>query len=133
VPLPDPGPGKTVDASVDLKAPQEPGTYKGQWRTRLADGTYIGDSFWVAIVVASTESVPKGEKGTEFTAKDQSGDVRTWSQPCGSAIPAGATCTCNCVTVPAGCSCVGDTGCSCVGKTSGGGVCAVVYHYWHPN
>ncbi len=69
--------------------------------------------------------------------------------PCGSDLPAGAVCTCNCVAsygFSADCGCVGysttevcscdrvctcDTVCSCNsegGSSSGGGG-----HYWHPN
>jgi hypothetical protein len=49
--------------------------------------------------------------------------------PCGSAIPTGAVCTCNCVEVPAApCSC--DTVCTCDGHCT----CDVVHnHYWYPN
>jgi WD40 repeat protein len=56
---------------------------------------------------------------------------RTIVLPCDSEIPAGAVCTCNCVS-GARCSC--DSACSCDGKcscnsrSSGGGG-----HYWHPN
>jgi hypothetical protein len=55
-------------------------------------------------------------------------DGRTDTLPCGSPLPPGAVCTCNCVTTPT-CSCVGDTGCGCVGDAS----CAAVTHYWYPN
>jgi hypothetical protein len=54
---------------------------------------------------------------------------KTYSLPCGSPLPAGAVCICNCVTVPGGggCSCdkvcTCDTVCSCVGAS----------HYWYPN
>ncbi len=68
-------------------------------------------------------TVPPGENGIELDIEG-----RTYTLPCGSPIPAGATCTCNCVDVPS-CSCVGDTGCSCVGHSS----CATVSHYWYPN
>ena len=42
----------------------------------------------------------------------------TYTLPCGSPIPPGAVCVCNCVTVPAGC------GCDNYSVTS---------HYWYPN
>jgi hypothetical protein len=46
-------------------------------------------------------------------------DGATYTLPCGSPIPAGAVCTCNCVP---------GTGCPCVNYSSGGGG-----HYWYPN
>ncbi len=44
----------------------------------------------------------------------------TFSLPCGSPIPPGAVCTCNCIQ---------GSGCSCVSYSSGGGG----GHYWYPN
>jgi WD40 repeat protein len=41
----------------------------------------------------------------------------SYAVPCGTPLPAGAVCTCNCVP-----------GCSCVSYSSGGGG-----HYWYPN
>ncbi len=69
--------------------------------------------------------VPAGTEGAQYSLRE-----RTYHLPCGSPIPAGATCVCNCVTVPApprSCTCDSvctcDTVCSCVGET----------HYWYPN
>jgi hypothetical protein len=65
---------------------------------------------------------PVGETGINYT--DNSGN--RWTLPCGSPIPAGAVCTCNCVTVtqepPRG----GNSG-----GNSGGGT--TTSHYWYPN
>jgi WD40 repeat protein len=63
-------------------------------------------------------------KGIEYTSGGAS-----YTQTCGSPIPPGAICTCNCVP-GAVCSCV--SVCSCVGHTSssGGGGGS---HYWYPN
>jgi len=55
---------------------------------------------------ATTEIVRYTKDGGEYTL------------PCGSAIPAGAVCTCNCVP---------GAGCPCVNYSTGGG------HYWFPN
>ncbi len=44
----------------------------------------------------------------------------TFTLPCGSPIPPGAVCTCNCIQ---------GSGCSCVSYSSGGGG----GHYWYPN
>lgn len=58
VPLTSPvAPGQTVDLSVDLIAPAEPGTYRGNWQISNAAGEPFGingfseDAFWVQIVV----------------------------------------------------------------------------------
>ncbi len=47
-------------------------------------------------------------------------DGVTYSLPCGSPIPSGAVCTCNCVQ---------GTGCPCVSNSGGGGGGV----YWYPN
>lgn len=55
---------------------------------------------------------------------------RTFTLPCGSAIPDGAVCVCNCVTVPVQCDCDAHTFCDC------DTVCTcdtVQSHYWYPN
>lgn len=69
-------------------------------------------------------NVEPGETGVEYTSVDSSGRTVTYTLPCGSPIPAGAVCTCNCVTAPAGCSCDGHVSCTCDAVTS---------HYWYPN
>lgn len=61
-------------------------------------------------------SVGPGQTGINYSVNGV-----TYTLPCGSPIPAGAVCTCNCVTVPRSCSC--DGVCSCAGET----------HYWYPN
>ena len=72
-----------------------------------------------------------GQTGINYTYKDEYGTVYNYTLPCGAAIPPGATCVCDCVSVPAACSCDGyqpictcDTVCTC--DTQGG-------HYWYPN
>lgn len=59
-------PGATVDISVDMKAPETPGTYQSWWKLRNPSGALFGigpsggSAFWVRIVV-----VPGGtETGT---------------------------------------------------------------------
>ena len=50
-------PGETVDVSVDLIAPEEPGTYQGYWKLRNPTGQTFGlgedrdKDFWVKIVI----------------------------------------------------------------------------------
>lgn len=65
-----------------------------------------------------------GNTGIDYQYTDQYGNIYTYTLPCGSPIPAGAVCICNCVTVPAACSCDSYHSCTCDGVTS---------HYWYPN
>lgn len=50
-------PGETIELSVRLVAPSEPGNYRGEWKLRNANGVLFGigveadDPFWVQIVV----------------------------------------------------------------------------------
>ncbi len=67
--------------------------------------------------------LPNKSKGVRITAKDSgTGEEYEFTMPCGSAIPEGAVCTCNCVSGSA---------CSCYGHKSSGG--SGGSHYWHPN
>ncbi len=59
--------------------------------------------------------VQEGETGSNI--QSESGQTRV--MPCGSEIPAGWTCTCNCVSVPV-------TSCSCDGHSN-------TLVYWYPN
>jgi hypothetical protein len=74
-------------------------------------------------------TVEPGETGIEYSV----GNV-TYTLPCGSPIPAGAVCVCNCVTAPPACSCVGHT-CSCDTVCTCDSVCTCEGHghYWYPN
>ena len=55
-------PNESVDISVNMVAPQELGTYQGNWKLRNGDGTLFGigpgseSPFWVRIKVVSTET-----------------------------------------------------------------------------
>ncbi len=51
--------------------------------------------------------------------------------PCGSPIPAGATCICNCVAPS--CTCVGNCGCDGVCSCAGNNCSCNTVHYWYPN
>lgn len=61
-------PGKIIDMSIQMKAPDTAGNYKGYWKIKNPDGTIFGPggtgSFWVKIVVnaatATSTSVPTG-------------------------------------------------------------------------
>jgi hypothetical protein len=68
--------------------------------------------------------VPAGQEGSSYSVNGQ-----TFHLPCGSPLPAGAVCICNCVAgQPSGCTC--DTVCTC------DKVCTCDNHsssYWYPN
>jgi len=55
VALPALAAGARGDVSVDLVAPEDPGSYKGRWRFRATDGTIFGQSVTVVIVVPGAE------------------------------------------------------------------------------
>jgi hypothetical protein len=50
-------PGKIIDMTVQMKAPDAAGTYKGYWKIKNPNGTVFGPggngSFWVKIISAS--------------------------------------------------------------------------------
>jgi len=61
-----------------------------------------------------------GDKGITYKYTDDYGVTRSYVLPCGSDIPPGATCVCNCVTY---CSCNGyvaprPTACPCVSNST---------------
>jgi hypothetical protein len=57
-------PGQSIDIDVTMIAPQETGTYQGNWMLRNANGDIFGigpnanDSFWVRIVVVEAKDTP---------------------------------------------------------------------------
>jgi hypothetical protein len=74
--------------------------------------------------------ISPGGEGIQYKYTDPYGNVTSYTLPCGSPIPAGAICTCNCVTV---CSCVGYVAES--SPDSGGDtICTCdLVSYWYPN
>jgi WD40 repeat protein len=123
--LPDGAPVKTLSGPISdyarwvsstaispdgklLAAGNEAGAVKLWW---LPDGRPLPEC--LMDVEVSTTDV----KGIQYTRGGAS-----YTQGCGSTLPAGAVCTCNCVPGKL-CSCVSHTG----GGGGGGG------HYWHPN
>lgn len=75
---------------------------------------------------------PTGSEGITYSFTDDYGYTTRYTLPCGSPIPQGAICECNCVAV---CSCDGYTApvCSC-DSDSGGMICTCdVVSYWYPN
>ena len=79
-------------------------------------------------------------KGIEVKRTDPvTNETVTYTLPCGSPIPAGAVCVCNCVEGSV-CSCVGHHPCSCDGYVPPACTCENVCtcegvgpHYWYPN
>jgi hypothetical protein len=66
-------PGMTVDASIELIAPDDGGTYQGYFLLRSGDGQVFGinssaiDPFWVLIKVPNPTAVPEQKAEIEIT------------------------------------------------------------------
>jgi len=117
---------------VALVDPRKGGMVQGWIKTSLVDTA--GKDIQSLPVVTDIPPTPTplpgkfgntgpGQTGIDYSYTDEYGNVYNYTLPCGSAIPPGAVCTCNCVTVPRTCSCVDHvSGCSCD-----------VVHYWYPN
>ena len=43
--------GESVDVSIQMKSPDEPGTYDSEWRLASPSGVYFGDSIWCILTV----------------------------------------------------------------------------------
>jgi len=50
--VPEAAPGEDVDISVDIVAPNRPGSYAGHFRMVLPNGVPFGNRVWVDFVVA---------------------------------------------------------------------------------
>jgi hypothetical protein len=83
VDVPNVAPGDTVDVSVNLVAPAQPGRYRSYWRLRLPSGEWLENNHYVEIVV---------------------------KQPATATVPPTPTTACDCVG-HTGCGCDGDCGC----------------------
>jgi hypothetical protein len=63
-------PGETIEISVDMVAPLQPGLYQGYWMLRNADGALFGIGpggdlpFWVRIVVTQPETATPAASAT---------------------------------------------------------------------
>lgn len=57
-------PATSVDISLNLTAPHEPGTYTGYWTLKNASGQTFGDSFYVQIDVTGSGSSGTGKSLT---------------------------------------------------------------------
>jgi len=59
VPVPDTPLGSTADISVDMVAPDEPGTYQGFWQMQNPRGVRFGNRVFVMIVVPGPTPTPE--------------------------------------------------------------------------
>lgn len=66
-------PGQTIDVSVNLTAPANPGTYQGFWKLRNPSGVLFGwgdkanSAFWVKIVVEAAAQQPPANTKKQVT------------------------------------------------------------------
>jgi hypothetical protein len=59
VPLPQSiPPGAQIDISVDMVAPDDPGSYQGYWKMKNASGQFFNDPVYVLITVGSPGTTP---------------------------------------------------------------------------
>jgi WD40 repeat protein len=70
----------------------------------------------LAACMVDLRAMPPESEGISVETTDEDGNTVNYDLPCGSPLPPGAVCTCNCVS--------GSSVCSCVGHSS---------HYWHPD
>ena len=82
VPLPESvRPAQSVEISVDMEAPIEPGTYQGNWKLADPDGILFGigpngDSpFWVRIMVAESPTTTPNVSSTPTATSSPTGNV----------------------------------------------------------
>ena len=57
-------PGELIDISVDLKAPNSAGTYKGFWKVRDDEGDFFVNNLWVQIKAVIPGPPPKPDLAT---------------------------------------------------------------------
>ncbi len=50
--------GAPAILQVELRAPDEPGTYRGRWRARTPEGTFFGDEVFILVVVEVPTGTP---------------------------------------------------------------------------
>ncbi|MCE7984074.1 MAG: hypothetical protein DYG89_23110 [Caldilinea sp. CFX5] len=54
--VPTTAPNSTVQLTVPIVAPAQPGTYRGNWQLRNPQGTYFGEKIWVQLTIADPNS-----------------------------------------------------------------------------
>lgn len=82
-------PGEQEDLSVELTAPDEEGTYRGNWRMRNASGAYFGDEVFVQIVVeeASASATPTTASATAAPSATASPTTGASATPTAAVAP----------------------------------------------
>lgn len=58
VAIPPTEPGQTVDLSIDMQAPEEPGSYRSDWRLCASPDACFGPAIYVEIVVGEPTTAP---------------------------------------------------------------------------
>ena len=82
-------PDETIDISVDMIAPESPGTYQGNWKLQNGNGDWFGigpsggSAFWVRILVGDGTTLTPS--GTEITPT-----LTTEPETTGTAAPGGS-------------------------------------------
>jgi hypothetical protein len=80
-------PGKIIDITIQMKAPDTAGTYKGYWKIKNPNGTLFGPggngSFWVKIISAA----PTATVTTAATATATTAPATATPQPAASSTP----------------------------------------------
>ncbi len=77
------GPGQELDVTVELIAPQDPGTYRGDWQLRNAAGQTFGvgptadSTFWVEVDVAGPTPTPSPDYSLTFDNIHDCGGLTT--------------------------------------------------------
>lgn len=66
VSIPPAAPGQTVEVGVNLVAPNQGGTHRGDWRLRNPQGTYFGDNLWVQVRVPDGSAPPPASSDIEL-------------------------------------------------------------------
>lgn len=81
--VPPTAPEGTAEVSVEMVAPEEPGTYRSNWQLEAPDGTRFGGTFYVQIVVEEELTPPTGLSGD--VAADCSTVTFSWTDGQGEA------------------------------------------------
>ncbi len=82
-------PNATVDLSLNLVAPIPPGTYRGNWQLKNADGALFGigstadKPFWVEIVTRAGSAVTPVPVGEAYNFAFNDGSAQSWMSGAG--------------------------------------------------
>jgi hypothetical protein len=78
-------PNETVDISVDLIAPESPGTYQGNWKLQNESGEWFGigpsggSAFWVRVIVGDEPASTLSDSEVASTQTSEPSDTETAS------------------------------------------------------